>query len=76
MTTNAARQPLCTAIQVASTGATICPRLDACLVDRVAQSALAGEQVLVNRLSGRWNAGGFGHAEHRAAAHQSAQPAS
>ena len=48
---------------------------DAGLIDRVAQRALAGPQVLVDRLARGRNAGGFGHAEHRAAAHQSAQPA-
>src|ERR1017187_15968 len=33
---------------------------DAGLIDRVAKRPLAGAQVLVNRLSGRRNAGGFG----------------
>ena len=51
------------------------PEADARLVHGVAQRALAGQQVLVNRLSGRRNAGGFRHTEHRAAAHQPAQPA-
>src|ERR1019366_3194373 len=48
---------------------------DARLIDRVAGGSLAGAQELVDRLSGRRNARGFGRTEHRAAAHQSTQSA-
>src|ERR1035437_2746529 len=49
---------------------------DAGLIDRVAERSLAGAQVLVDRLSGRGNAGRFGHPEDRAATHESTQSAS
>src|ERR1019366_7052333 len=45
------------------------------LIDRVAERSLARAQVLVDRLSGRGNAGRFGHAEDRAATHESTQSA-
>ena len=75
VTTKAARQPLLHGDPGGEHGRDDLPEADAGLIDGVAEGAFAGQQVLVDRLSGGRNAGGFGDAEHRAAADQSAEAA-